>query len=43
VEKLRQNWHGDIMKNKMLSLLLDEKKMLYKVTSRYTTKFPAAH
>jgi hypothetical protein len=35
---------GGIMKNEMLlSLLLEKKKMLYKVTSRYTAKFPAAH
>jgi len=32
-----------IMKNEMPSPLLDEKNMLYKVTSRYTAKFLAGH
>jgi hypothetical protein len=31
------------MKNEMPSLLLDEKNLLYKVTSRYTAKFLAGH
>jgi hypothetical protein len=34
---------GGIMKNKMPSPLLDEKIMLYKVTSKYTAKFLAGH
>jgi len=38
------NTEGDIiMKNEMPSLLLDEKNMPYKVTSRYTAKFLADH
>jgi hypothetical protein len=31
------------MKNEIPSLLLDEQSMLYKVISRYTAKFLAAH
>jgi hypothetical protein len=31
------------MKNEMPSLLLDEKHLLCKVTSRYTAKFLAGH
>ncbi len=34
---------GIIMKNEMPSLLLDEKHLLCKVTSRYTAKFLAGH
>jgi hypothetical protein len=37
------NREGGIMKNEMLSFLLDEKICLYNVTSKYTTKFLAGH